>query len=74
MGIASHWARGDAAGCRLEVEVEVCSGGEFDYAVAAHSDAAGGVKHGWVVGTPDIAEVGEVTSLRFGKYAAVVGV
>ena len=71
-GIASHWARGDAVGRRLEIEVEICGGGEFDNAIAANCDAAGGVKHGWMVGTPDVAEVGEVAFLRLGKTMAVV--
>ncbi len=72
IGIASHWARGDAVGCRLEIEIEVCGGGEFDNAIAANCYAAGGVKHGWMVGTPDVAEVGEVSSLRVGEDGAVV--
>ena len=66
--------QGDAVGCRLEIEIEVCGGGELDDLAAAHSYLLLGCLHGWMVGTPDVAEVGEVSSLRFGKYAAVVGV
>ena len=70
MGIASHWARGDAVGCRLEVEVG--RGGELDDFAAAHSYLLLGCLHGGMVGTPDVAEIGEVAFLRLGKTMAMV--